>query len=337
MKRLLNALYDAKIWVLTLVSLMLFYIFLAWLAYPETFNEVLFLMVGVTLVVGALPFVFQQRKEAQAKKALHQFLNEPDVENEEELCLLLPRAQEFAIREMGKHLREKENRLIEQDLHVDEYETYIEEWVHEIKKPLSLLTLVLDNRTDEMSAKVEQRMSHVRSEIQNDVEKILFFSRLRTVHRDYVFERLDLRTLCQAAVEENHSILEESAFSVTYKGDTQEVISDQKSLLFILNQIIHNSTKYAKNGGELLFEMEADEQVTLRIKDNGPGISAGDLPFLFDKGFTGGKAKATGMGLYLTKLIADDLNIELSASGEIGAGLCISLTFPKVNGVISSL
>lgn len=105
MKRLLNALYDAKIWVLTLVSLMLFYIFLAWLAYPETFNEVLFLMVGVTLVVGALPFVFQQRKEAQANKALHQFLNEPDVENEEELCLLLPRAQEFAIREMGKHLR----------------------------------------------------------------------------------------------------------------------------------------------------------------------------------------------------------------------------------------
>lgn len=334
MKRFLDDLYDARIWVATFLFLILFYIFLAWLAYPETFFEVLFLMVAVTLTVGALPFVIKKRGEVLIEKAAHRFLNEPNLENEEELCRLLPRAQTFLIREMGAILRTQENRMIAQDLHVDEYETYIEEWVHEIKKPLSLMTLVLDNRADEMTPIVEQRISHARNEIQNDIEKILYFSRLRTAHRDYVFAPLDLWELCREAVEENQSLLEESGFTVSYLRETQQVVSDQKSLLFILNQILHNSAKYAEKNGDLRFEIEENEQVILHIQDNGPGISTNDLPFLFDKGFTGGKAKATGMGLYLSKRLADDLNIELSASGEIGAGLRISLSFPKVDEIV---
>lgn len=59
-----------------------------------------------------------------------------------------------------------------------------------------------------------------------------------------------------------------------------------------------------------------------------------DLPFVFDRGFTGDtderKRKATGMGLYLAKQMAQNLNIELTAVSEYGQGFTLSLEFPVV-------
>lgn len=329
MKRFFQHLYDARVWIISQFILTAFFIFLAWLAYPETFTVLIFVMVFMSGFLLLIPIGYLMRKEKVVKKAFLKFVTEPLLENEEYLARLVSKSNGRVIQQLGEILRHKEDQLTQQALEVFDYETYIEEWVHEIKKPLSLLTLILDNRSDEMSTLVQQRTAHARNEIQNDVEKILYFSRLRTVHRDYFFERIKLRAVCEEAIGENASLIAESNLAIRFEGGDAVVISDRRSLLFILAQLIHNSAKYAGKGAHLCVRIEEKEAIILTFHDNGPGISEWDLPFIFDKGFTGGRAKATGMGLYLAQRLAKDLNIELIAKTQ--SGFSISIVFPHVS------
>jgi signal transduction histidine kinase len=184
------------------------------------------------------------------------------------------------------------------------------------------------------------------------VEKILYFARLEAVHKDYFLEPVVLPDACREAVEEQRALLDESGFSVEFVGEGKQgdgslspaVISDRKGLAFILGQIIGNSIKYAGVSGmqpelrfEVLGDIDADadsDAIVLQISDNGPGVPQADLPFIFDKGFTGEQGNrpghATGMGLYLAHRMARDLTIELDAHSKPGEGLTISLSFPSV-------
>lgn len=332
MNRLWMHLYDARYFLIVISLMDAFFIYLAWLAYPETFGVLVGLMVGVSLAVAVIPIALTKHQEKKITTALQAFLVEPDIEHEETLRHLLPKQQVKMMTQLGQQLRQKEDLLTQQTIQVDDYERYIEEWVHEIKKPLSLLTLVLDNRQDEMSSTVQRRVTHSRNAIQSHVEKILYFSRLRTTHRDYLFETLDLREVCQEAVADHQSILEEADMSIHWQGDSQIVVSDRKSLLFILSQILHNSTTYTiRENPQLYLTLEKiGEAVRLTLQDNGPGIPQEDLPFVFDKGFTGGKEQATGMGLFIANRLAADLNVNLKATSLGSEGFCLSLTFPQI-------
>ena len=209
----------------------------------------------------------------------------------------------------------------------------------EIKKPLSLMTLLLDNRKDEMSPLVHTRMLYVRGHTRQDIEQILYFSRLGATHKDYFFEPLSILEICREAVEDNLTLLEEAGFSVEYTENDAQVISDKKGLMFILGQIISNSVKYTGNNPapRLLFSIadSADnEQISLSMKDNGTSIPLSDLPFVFDKGFTGDTgsylSRSTGMGLYLVQKMATDLSITVELKNNSCGGTTVTLTFPKV-------
>ena len=94
-------------------------------------------------------------------------------------------------------MRSHQVELNKQAIELVDYENYIEGWVHEIKKPLSLMTLVLDNRSEEMSPLVRQRMLHIRNQMLGDIERILYFARLGATHKDYIFESINLLSFCK--------------------------------------------------------------------------------------------------------------------------------------------
>ena len=198
----------------------------------------------------------------------------------------------------------------EQQLKVANYESYIENWVHEIKKPLSLMTLLLDNRKVEMSPLVHTRMLYVRDHVRQNVEQILYFSRLGAAHKDCYFEPILILETCREAVEDNLSLLEEAQFSVTYSGNDCNVISNKKGFMFILGQIISNSVKYA-------------------VKDTAPAIqfSVTDNP---ESGQITLSVSDNGMGLYLVQKMAKDLAIDLQITSQLSCGTTIILMFPKV-------
>lgn len=70
------------------------------------------------------------------------------------------------------------------------------------------------------------------------------------------------------------------------------------------------------------------------ISDNGTGIPVSDLPFVFDKGFTGDTgsylSRSTGMGLYLVRQMANDLTLKVSIFSNANGGTTVTLMFPKV-------
>ncbi|MFD3258125.1 sensor histidine kinase [Paenibacillus lentus] len=339
-KQIYDCFHAYKQWFLMLMATSLLFSFLAWLAYPETFKVLVGLMIVFTLAMISLSVFIIIRKQKIIEAAFQDFLLEPNEVNEERLCHVSPKTHWSFIRRMGSVIRSYQSELQEQVIELTEYENYIEGWVHEIKKPLSLMTLLLDNRSDEMSPLVRQRMLHIRDQMLGDVERILYFARLGAAHKDYIFESINLLAFCKQTMEDHQTLLDESGFQIQFIGEEMEIVSDRKGLAFILEQIIANSTKYvAQNQGNpiLKFEMVYDEvsdQTILHIRDNGPGVYEEDLPFIFDKGFTGGRGtytrQATGMGLFLVSKMAYDLAIQLDAKSELGSGVVISLIFPNV-------
>lgn len=332
---------SCKIWLISLTCVDCLFLFFAWLAYPGDFFKLAGLMLFVILSGFIIPLTIIIRKHEKANLVFKHFLLEPDEANEYLLSEIASASLRPCIHELGQYLREKQVEVDERNIQVIDYENYIENWVHEIKKPLSLMTLLLDNRKDEISPLVHTRMLYARDHIRQDVEQILYFSRLGTVHKDYYWESLSLVNTCKEAIDDNYTLLEEACFHIEYPDEDYKVVSDKKGFMFILGQIISNSVKYSDKEASpfLRFEVEEDtetQQIILSIIDNGFGIPPSDLPFVFDKGFTGDTgsylSRSTGMGLYLVHKMAHDLNISLNVKSHLGcdSGTTLSLIFPKV-------
>lgn len=336
---LLTYISSNLVWLIALIGLDLFFVFLAWWAYSEYFISLVGLMVFVSFAAFVIPLAIQIRKYNKVDAIFRQFLLEPDDKAEYLLCETVPALLHPYIHAVGQHLRTQQEYVNEQRIIVRDYESYIENWVHEIKKPLSLMTLLLDNRKSEMSPLVHSRMLYVRDHARQNVEQILYYSRLGAAHKDYYFEPLPILEICREAVVDNITLLDEAGFSIDYSEDACEVISDKKGLMFILGQIISNSVKYAGNQSSPLLcfsvtDVSDGEQIVLSVSDNGKGIPASDLPFVFDKGFTGDTgsylSRSTGMGLYLVQKMANDLTIKVELQSNSYGGTTVTLTFPKV-------
>ena len=111
------------------------------------------------------------------------------------------------------------------------------------------------------------------------------------------------------------------------------VVADSKSCTFVIGQIISNAIKYRKDNLRIEFSAKVEKNdIFLFISDNGIGISAADLPRVFDKGFTGENgrrySKSTGIGLYLSQKLCKKMNIVLSVSSNSGQGTTVTMIFP---------
>lgn len=329
---------DAAPWLFLLLSCDVFFIFLAWLASPESFLVLVGLMVAFSLGSAAAGLGIVARKRQKQEAAFYIFLSEPSMIREADLIEACDPSLKKSIRELGDFLREQQSLLAECDRKTVDFEEFIEAWVHEIKTPLSLATLLLVNRRVEMSDQVYEKFEHVRREISEEVDRILYYARSQSDHIDYRLERILLSECCSEVLEDLRSLFEEHEAVVNQSLGDIEVVSDMKTLQFIITQIILNSIKYAKVGSWPIIDLDAGENSEqtycfMRISDHGIGVPAADLPFIFDKGFTGchpDQRKATGMGLYLVKKFCGDLNIEIEVDSQVGQGFTILLIFPNV-------
>lgn len=330
MKYLWQAIKEARYWLITFVALVLCFSLFTWLMDLEAWTSVQFIIIALPIPLAFIPIMLNAQKYRQLDEAAQAFWQEQNDYNERQWLNELPLAAQDQLKVLLASLKQKDNQLNQQNIELKQYKNYIEEWVHEIKKPLALISLVIENRSDQMSPIVLERMVHARNQIKNHVDQILYYARMNSSHRDYRFETLELTSVIHFALAENASILQETAFKSTIQGQAARVVSDKKSLIFILSQLINNSVKYVQTEPkELIFTLnQINTTATLRIEDNGPGVAKEDLPFIFDQAFTGHGSSSTGMGLHLVKQLAEDLSIKLTAESIEGKGLAIILSFP---------
>ncbi len=326
------------VWFLLLMGLNLLYALALWLSESEAFLRLWLVIALGSLLIFLTALFFAYYVDKQRETAFLEFLNHPDETTENKMLRLVSRQDGTFVQHVGALLRENEQANQVLMIQVNDYEEYVESWAHEIKTPLSLLTFLLDNRRDDLPPVVYQRLDYIRSQMQGLVEQMLYYARLKGKQKDYLFESLSLTECCEEALENFQPLLDEKKFQVIKVLPPLYVLSDYRGLLFIINQILSNAIKYTKSTGipELyLTAAQNEREVILHIRDNGIGIQPWDLPFLFEKGFTGDtgkdRKKATGMGLYLANEMAKNLKIELDIQSKPQKGTEIIIPFPIID------
>lgn len=323
-------------WLLLLLGIDTFASLLLWIADVQAFYSLVLVIVLTSIllfVVVCGVLIHLERKKEQAFLA---FLSTPDEYQEELLLETVSLAQREYIRLLGKSLRDRQIAYTTLQTQLNDYEEYVESWAHETKTPLSLLTLLLDNRRDELPATVSFKLDYIRNRMQESVDQMLFYARIKGTRKDYLFEHIPIRSCIEDVLGDYRPLLEEKQFQVRFSLPDDTVYSDRRGLFFLLGQIISNSIKYCGTEPELCFaSVQRDGRYVLSIKDNGIGVRSCDLPYIFEKGFTGdsgeGRKKATGMGLYLAKEIAKELNIDLHVNSGWGEGFEMQISFPVVH------
>lgn len=322
-------------WLLLLFGVSLFAALLLWIADVRAFlsMSVVIMLAGVGLF-SAVSYVLI-RLERRKEQAFYEFLEQPDEYHEKLLRKAVGPAYQGAVRQLASSLRERYKEQIRMQEKINDYEEYVEAWAHEIKTPLSLLTLVLDNRREELPVGMEYKLDHIRSRMQESVNQMLFYARLKGARKDYRFEQVRIRGCIEELLDDYRPLLEEKEFQIRCSLTDDLVYADRRGLCFLLGQIVSNSIKYCDEQPELCFtSFPEEERYVLCVRDNGIGVSSCDLPFIFEKGFTGdsgeGRKKATGMGLYLAMEIAKEMGLCLRVGGQSENGLEMQVVFPVV-------
>ncbi len=210
-----------------------------------------------------------------------------------------------------------------------DYREYIESFVHEIKTPISALSLSFDNSKDKISKKELDKIDMY-------VDQILYYVRSENPEKDYFIKELNLSDVVHKVLLKYRSYLLDERISVQVNSLEKIIYTDEKWLIFIISQIIQNSIKYMDKK-EKKIEITARENkdnVLLIIKDNGCGIKKSDLVRVFEKGFTGSdrtKSKSTGIGLYLAKNICNKLGLEITITSKYQEWTKVQIVYPKSN------
>lgn len=217
-----------------------------------------------------------------------------------------------------------------------EYEDYIEQWIHEVKTPITLIHLMLENRISENPG-LKRDLNVELSRLENDVELALYYARSEQIYRDYLIQKLNFRKVLLKVVNKNRTVIMNS--SVAIDLDCDEALyayGDEKWLVFMLTQVLLNAIKYkAEADAKVVMRAKRDnKRIVLNIIDNGKGIKKEELPRIFDKGFTGSNGrdneKSTGMGLYLVHKLCEKLEIDIKADSVYGEFTEISFSLKNV-------
>lgn len=215
-----------------------------------------------------------------------------------------------------------------------DYKEYIEHWIHEVKLPLTAAKLICENRPSEENRRLLLELG----KIEKQVDQALFYARMEHAYQDYLIHPVNLREVVLTAIAENkpYFIQKSMQIDLKLKEDSPVFVStDEKWVVFLLNQIFSNCIKYYQKEHPIvhIYLERGCQKVSLVVEDNGMGIAKEDLPRVFDKGFTGrnGRAerkKSTGIGLYLCKNLCEKLGIGITCESDGSSFTRIRFIFP---------
>lgn len=267
------------------------------------------------LIVLSVHFVFYIRNHRERMKILKNVrllvdeLPKPKTMAEKDL-------QEM-ICELKKMLEMSETeRQTEKKENLDYYTT----WVHQIKTPIATMKMLLESEDTEEHRELLAELFRV----EQYVEMVLSYLRLGNETSDYIFKEYDLDMIIRQAIRKYAPQFVRRKIRLNYYPVNLKVLTDEKWLLFMIEQILSNSIKYTPQGS-VTITVTPDK--ILKIADTGIGIFPEDVPRIFEKGFTGYNGrlnkKSTGLGLYLCKMTADRLAHKISVESTPGVGTTI--------------
>ncbi len=199
---------------------------------------------------------------------------------------------------------------------------YYTVWVHQIKTPITSMRLSLEKEDTALSRKLSSDLF----QIEQYVEMVLAFLHLDGGASDYVFKEYALDGIIEQTITKFASEFIARRIHLNYTATGETVVTDDKWLSFVIEQVLSNALKYTHSGEIKIYLREPK---TLCIEDTGIGIAPSDLPRVFEKGYTGYNGRtdkrASGIGLYLCRRICGKLGVEVSIVSELDKGTTVLL------------
>lgn len=204
-------------------------------------------------------------------------------------------------------------------------------WVHQIKTPIAATRLLVAEVSErELKRQLEQEIF----KIDSYTNLVLQYLRLESFHDDLVLKKENIEDLVKEVIRKYAIFFIQKGLSVNLHDLDRSIVTDKKWLLVVIEQILSNSLKYTNEGG---IEIYMDGQ-DLCIKDTGIGIKNSDVLRVFERGFSGYNGRMTqqssGLGLYLTQKISQELGHQIRIESELGQGTTVRIKFAEVNLLI---
>ncbi|MCO7127595.1 sensor histidine kinase [Sporolactobacillus shoreicorticis] len=269
------------------------------------------LLFGTTVLVifaGYDYYRFQSRHKERLHQIIPQVILKPESQAEQDMLQLLNEQKEYYEKKLAKI------KQFDEDL-----TDVVRMWSHQMKVPLSALDLMGQTKDFTVEELNEQTF-----QLENYLKMLLHYLRLNHEQTDYRFTNVQIKPLIQAVVRTFAPLFIRKGLSVAIEGNATWT-TDEKWLSFAVEQIISNAVKYTKQGKVSIYIAPK----LIQISDTGIGILKEDLPRLFEHGFTGYNGrrdkKATGLGFFLAKEVADRLSLNIHVDSEIDKGTTVTL------------
>ena len=213
----------------------------------------------------------------------------------------------------------------EEETRRDDMVNYYTLWAHQIKTPISSMNLTLQNSDGEIFRKLSLDLAKT----ENYVDMVMAYLRSDGAS-DYVIQEYNIDEIIKGAVKKFAGEFIERKIKLEYTPVNLTVVTDKKWLSFVFEQIISNALKYTPSGSVKIYGKES----SVIFEDTGTGISAEDLPRIFERGYTGlngrENRRSSGLGLYLCGRICKNLGHSISAESEVGKGTKILVKFEDI-------
>jgi len=289
---------------------------------------------GLFLIIFTVFFIWRYKKETSYYKTLLRLFSDLDDHWFESI----PPYGSFAdsiVYTLLQTIHEYEQNKLREDYYSRQMDhNDLASWVHEMKTPLTAMKITIDAHP---SNELAQRLHSNWLKLHLLLDRQLYISRLDTIDTDLLPEKVDVNTLIKEEIRELSTWCMEKNITIDLTGDTRSTFTDKKWCGFVIRQLLTNAIKYSPIDGIIFINigLYENELVMVKIRDEGPGIQAHDLPRIFDKGFTGEQGRvqhsATGMGLYLAKEISKKLHIQLEIYSTSSEGTSIMMIFTSEN------
>ena len=292
-------------------------------------SEIIYILLFNTFIVSS----FIIYKYITTKRAYEVF--EKGIENLDESILDLGKSP------IGKNVSNMLNqqynqyrlKIQEQNKIHDDHLTFINHWIHQMKTPVSVINLLLQEyEGEEVSSNIQQELD----KIDKGLNMAMYFARLDQFQKDFSVEKVNLYNDVIELVNKERRLFIKNRIIPKVELDKDLVVySDKKWLRFIIEQIIINGVKYSKDYGKYLIikNIENSEYIIINIIDEGIGIPKKDIKRVFEPFFTGKNGRkfgeSTGMGLYIVKKVCDNLGHRVEIKSEIEKGTRVSILFKK--------
>lgn len=304
--------------------------------YAFLISTALFLIYIIFDYIRVKPFYNDLNKASDSNGDLDSILNMAEAKTVEQLVF------NKILHQFYKTCNDKLSKYEENQ---KQYICFINQWVHQMKTPVSVISLLLQDKNNENFNETLESIAEENEKITHGLDMMLYNARLSRFNLDFKVEKLDLLPLIRRVINDNKkALIRYSIYPKVICQENMEVETDSKWIAFVINQILVNAIKYSKDISSeekyITFEVKDEGlRVVLSIEDHGIGIPKEDRSRVFNAFFTGKNGRktseSTGMGMYLSKRVCDELGHGLTLESEEGKGTKFFIIFYKGKSIFN--